>query len=165
MTRRPAVPSSIRHQMGFTIVEAVVVIVIVGIIVTIVVSIYLKVRAVIRGTFTTAPPTIPVTPPGSTGTGNFVFTVTRTVGGGTPAALANRKISFKVTPSSGVQIVSVTDVIGTLVPVNASTSGPTTTDSSGNITVVVKIDYVGQASLTATDTISGETETALFSGT
>jgi hypothetical protein len=116
------------------------------------------IQAVTSASFTTAPATVSQIP----ATGTFVYSVTRKIGSAAPAGLPSRATTFAVFPSAGVHIMDLNGIaVG---GITGAASGAASTDAAGQITVILKIDYLGNARLVATDTTTGRTEEAAFVG-
>jgi hypothetical protein len=150
--------------LAFTGLEIIIIVVIILVVVGYILWRFTrKVPATITGAWTTAPATVNQPP----ATGTFVFTVTSKIGAGPATPFPNRPIAISTAPPAGTHIVSVTDgspgspMSYALTP--ATTSVSAMTDALGTITVTLMIDFVGNASITATDAKFGP-ETALYQG-
>lgn len=141
---------------GFTVLEVVFFIAIVGIVIGAALWYFTSsgVQSTVTGSFTTKPATVQQTP----SNGTFVWQITRQVAGSPARGIPNRTTKFEVFPAAGVRIKSLN---GTTI--NA-TSGTEDTDATGQVTVVLEIDYVGSARLVATDTASNQSESVSFNG-
>jgi hypothetical protein len=149
--------------LAFTLLELVIIIVIVGVFVAGVLAFLVyTVWAKITGTWTTKPATIPIVP----GSGTFVFTVSRAVGSGMPVGVPARALEVDLLPAAGTAIIAMTDATGTTTysPAQHVHTVTASSDEAGAVSVTVQIDFVGQASLTGTDTKSKHSETHVFAG-
>ncbi len=146
---------AVGRQLGFTIVEIVVLIVIIVILFTLGTISY-RAGTTVTGLWTTSPGTLTQAPDNHT----FIFGVTRTtiVIQTTTNPEIGRLVTFNTAPNRHIKIMTIN---GT--PVNAS-SGSGTTDLQGEIEVVIQVDHIGAGILVAKDGPSGQTEMAVFTG-
>ena len=142
-------------QRGWTVTNFIVVVIVVGMI-----GLALwffsrsNVQAVTAAEFVNPPTTIPQAP----ATGTFVYEITRKIGSSPARGIPSRTTKFKVFPEAGVEIVSLNTT-----PVGADV-GTKATDASGQVTVVVQIDYAGTARLVAIDKDTNREEQVRFMG-
>lgn len=107
--------------------------------------------ATVQGAWSTAPAAVHQ----NTAT-TFVYTVTKTIGGssGSTTPVSGEKLILAVAPTTDVRIVSISDANGTQTfqPADGKITATVTTDTSGNVSVQIIVDHLGQGSITAIDT-------------
>jgi prepilin-type N-terminal cleavage/methylation domain-containing protein len=145
---------------GWTLIEVLIVLAIVTIVSLAGISLFSStgMQTIVTARYTLAPATISLSR-GATAT--FIYTITQQTGSAPASGAATRATTFSVTPSTGVAIESVTNASGRPLAVGGRTAS-SSTDPSGSITVVVRMDLLGNGTLVATDTQTGRAETAYF---
>jgi hypothetical protein len=139
--------TSLHGARGFTIVHVVVAVVVLALLAgAVIYGLTRPVTVTTTGGWTTTPATVPYL-----GSATFVYSVTqRRSAGAAPTPLANRPLTFTVTPSPEFSI--------TLTPANGRT------DAAGMVTVVVthtEQNYEGGGSIVATDVTEGVSDPPL----
>lgn len=143
-------------RRGFTFIEIMVFIVVVATIAILGLMWFIKTRVstVVTGQFVTAPATVSQWPQ----TGTFVYQLSRKVGANPPVGIPSRGTTIAVFPATGVRIMELNNLV-----VNAA-SGGSSTDAAGQVQIIIRIDYAGQARIVATDRDTGRQEQVMFTG-